>query len=262
MNKIDYIIPTWNSGATLEFALSSIEKHGHPSQIIIVDRHSQDETLDIARRHGCKILTSNLSLGAARLLGAKNSKTELIGFVDSDVELTESWTALLCQAWGNECKDAGVFGAYYEGCIADTKWPLVLEGGNGAFGCIITYRSHLLDCKELEKFSSAEDGAYAKFLFRKSLKWYIFPIAVIHHQNLTKITYYSRLRWIGAGLRVRDGFHLVNIKRIIGGALFGIRMHNPNVSYWENWRIRLNYFIGYIMYKKYYELDRCMVSKR
>lgn len=158
MNKIDYIIPTWNSGATLEITLSSIEKHGDPNQIIIVDRHSQDETLKIAQRHGCRVLTSTDNLGAARLVGARSAQTELIGFVDSDVELTESGGDLLDQAWKNKYKDAGVFGAYYEGCLANTKWPLVLDGRNYAFGCIITYRSHLIDCEELGTFSSPKMG--------------------------------------------------------------------------------------------------------
>ena len=261
MKKIDYIIPTWNSGATLKIALSSIEKYGNPNHIIIVDRNSQDDTLDIARSYGCKILTSTRCLGAARMEGARATRTELIGFVDSDVELTESWSDLLNLACENKYKDAGVFGAYYDGCLTNTKWPLVLDGTNGAFGCIITYRSCLLDCDEIGRFSSAEDGVYARFLSRKGLKWYIFPITVVHHQNLTNISYYSRLRWLGSGLRARDGFRPANVKRIIGGAVVGIRMHNPNVSYWENWRIRLNYFLGYIMYKKYYELDRSGFSK-
>ena len=261
MEKIDYIIPTWNSGATLEITLSSIERHGSPDQIIIVDRDSQDETLEIARKHGCKIIATSQSLGAARLEGARCARTELIGFVDSDVELTESWRSLLHQAWENKYKDAGVFGAYYKGCLDNTKWPLVLDGGNGAFGCIITYRSYLLECEEMVRFSSAEDGVYARFLSRKGLKWYIFPIATIHHQDLTKIPYYSRLRWMGAGLRVREGFQLVNFRRIIGGAVVGIRMQPQEVSYWGNWKIRLNYFLGYILYKRYYELDRNRPSK-
>ena len=253
MERIDYIIPTWNSEATLDIALSSIERYGNPDQMIIVDRDSTDETLGIARKHGCKIIASSRSLGAARLEGAKSARTKLIGFVDSDVELTESWESLMHLAQENKYQDAGVFGAYYERSLANDKWPLV---GNGAFGCIITYRSHLLECEELENFSSAEDGAYARFLSRKGLKWYIFPITTIHHQNLTKIPYYDRFKWMGAGLRVREGFQLVYVRRIIGGAVVGIKFQPTIMSYWENWRIRANYFLGYILYKKYYELNR------
>jgi len=48
----------------------------------------------------------------------------------------------------------------------------------------------------------------------------------------------------------------VNVRRIIGGAIFGIRMNNAKISYQENWKFRWNYFVGYIMYDKYYEIDR------
>lgn len=259
MEKIDYIIPTWNSGGTLEITLSSIEKYGLPGQMIIIDRFSRDDTLEIARRHGCKIIQTDRSLGSARLQGAEAARTDLIAFVDSDVELNEHWVDLLVSATDRKelFKDAGVFGAYYQGELPEeTSFPLVLDGRNGAFGCIVTYRSHILDCQEMERYSAAEDGAYARFLSRRGLKWYIFPVALAHHQGLTQIPYSARLRWMGAGLRVRDGFQLVNVRRIVGGAVVGIRMHNPQSSYWENWWIRLNYFLGYVRYKKYYEIDR------
>lgn len=256
MERIDYIIPTWNSETTLEITINSIKRYGNPNQIIIVDRYSSDNTTGIARRHGCKVIQSAKPLGGARIEGAKAAETELIGFVDSDVEIKDDWDLLLKEAQDFKYEDAGVFGAYYEGCLSNTQWPLILDGGNGAFGCVITYRSLILECRELDRFSSAEDGGYARFLSKKGLKWYIFPVSVIHHQDLTAIPSSIKWRWLGAGLRMRDGFQLVNIRRILGGALVGIRMNNLNVSYLENWKIRLNYFIGYLMYKKYYEIKR------
>lgn len=58
-----------------------------------------------------------------------------------------------------------------------------------------------------------------------------------------------------------DGFSLVNVKRIMGGAVFGIKMNNLDIGYWENFRIRYNYLVGYIKYKEYYELDRDRVVR-
>lgn len=109
MDKIDYIIPTWNSGATLELTIRSIEKYGYPNQIIIVDRYSSDNTLDIARRHGCKIIQSTKPLGGARLEGAKAAETELIGFVDSDVEIKNDWVELLKQAQERRLRYADIY---------------------------------------------------------------------------------------------------------------------------------------------------------
>jgi glycosyltransferase involved in cell wall biosynthesis len=261
LNKIDYIVPTWNSEATIELTLASIERYGNPNEIIIIDRYSQDNTEIIAIRHNCRIIKSNRSLGSARREGAKEAHTELISFVDSDVELKESWQDLLQLASEGRYKDAGVFGAYYEGLLDNNKiWPIKLAGGHGAFGCIITNRSFILSCEELDEFSSAEDGAFARFLWRVGLKWYTFPIAVIHHHNFAQIPCDLRLKWLGAGLRVKEGLRLENIKKILGGAIFGIKMDGLDISYAENWRRRWNYFLGYIMYKKYYEINRDRVD--
>lgn len=257
MIKIDYIVPTWNSGSTLRRTLMSIERYGNMNEIIIVDRYSKDDTIEIAKEFECKIIMSSNSLGSARRIGAEKSQTDIIGFVDSDVELTPNWKDLIKFIFCMPHKDAGVVGAYYDdNYIKHTKNTIALNGGNGAFGCCITYRKTVLECEELDKYSSAEDAVYARFLASKGLKWYLLPIFVKHHHDLTNISDYSRWRWLGAGLRMRDGFSLLNIKRIAGGAIFGIKMSNLDIEYWENFRIRYNYLLGYIKYNKYYEINR------
>jgi len=257
MQKIDYIIPTWNSEDTLRLTLESIEKYGSPNQKIIVDRYSEDGTLNIAKEFKCKILSTNVSLGAARRIGAKEAQTELIAFIDSDVEITEKWGEILECASEKNYSDAGVIGSYYKDYFSRTlDNSLELKGSNGAFGCCITYRDLILGCEDLDYYSSAEDKFYASFIYsKKSLKWYILPIPVIHHQNITKLPCYLRIRWLGAGLRKREGFKLLHIKQIMGGAIFGIK-NDRKLSYRENFIQRWEYFIGYVMDKRYYEIDR------
>ncbi|MDD2339404.1 MAG: glycosyltransferase family 2 protein [Methanosarcina sp.] len=257
MQKIDYIIPTWNSGNTLWLTLESIDKYGDPNNKIIVDRYSEDDTIEIAKKFNCIILKTNASLGAARRLGAKEAKTEMIAFVDSDVEVTEQWVEIIKCVIENRYSDAGVIGSYYEDYFSrKIDHPYELKGGNGAFGCCITYRDLILECEDLDYYSSAEDQFYASFIYsKKGLKWYILPNPVLHHQNITKIPHYLRIRWLGAGLRKREGFKLLHIKQIIGGAIFGIKC-GLKITYRENFIQRWNYFIGYIMYKKHYEIDR------
>ncbi|MFZ3148269.1 MAG: glycosyltransferase family 2 protein [Methanothrix sp.] len=263
MDKLDYIIPTWNSAATLPITLKSIEKYGNPNQIIVVDRNSDDETIAIAKSFGCKIIESTKPLGAARRIGAKNAETELIAFVDSDVELSIEWKGMIKCAAKKEYKDAGVIGGYYKSSyLTNMDHPIALIGGTGAFGCCITYTDLIIEYEELDKFSSAEDSAYAKFLEKRNLKWYIMPVPLVHHQDLTSIQGISRWRWMGAGLRMRDGFSIWNIKRILGGAIFGIRISNLDISYVQNFKLRWNYFEGYMLYKKYYELDRGIPPKK
>jgi len=257
LNKFDYIIPTWNSEATLELTLLSIETYGYPNKIIIVDRYSQDGTIDLAKKYNCNIIKSNECLGFARRLGAKHAKTGLIAFVDSDVELTKGWENIIQCASDKVFKDAGVIGAYYNGdyTIGPTQ-PIVLSGGNGAFGCCITYKDLILKNNELDFYSSREDFVYAKFIAKRNLKWYILPVPVVHHRNIEKIPDNLRWRWLGAGLRKSNGFNLVDVKKILGGAIFNIKIDNRNTTYCENFILRWNYFIGYIRHNTYYEIDR------
>ena len=42
MERIDYVVPTWNSESTLELALASIRNYGRPNRIIVVDKRSGD----------------------------------------------------------------------------------------------------------------------------------------------------------------------------------------------------------------------------
>lgn len=76
---------------------------------------------------------------------------------------------------------------------------------------------------------------------------------LIHHRDIDD---YVRWKWLVAGIRKVDGFSPRNVKRIVGGAVFGIRMNGLDVWYWKNFRIRWNYLLGYLRYREYYEINR------
>ncbi|HWQ20681.1 MAG TPA: glycosyltransferase [Methanotrichaceae archaeon] len=257
MDEVDYIIPTWNSASTLQITLQSIKKFGNPDRILVIDRSSTDSTHEIAESMGCDVIEFQGPLGAARRLGARQAGTDLVAFIDSDVEVTKGWRKALEAASRGTYQDAGAIGGYYKGTIpAGSSFPIRLIGGNGAFGCTITYRDLVMECDRLDLYSSAEDKVYAEFLGEKGLCWYILPVELVHHQGVMSIPYYHRWRWLGAGLRTMEGFRLSNVKRIMGGAVLGIRMNGMDIGYWENFQIRYNYFIGYLRHRKYYEIDR------
>jgi len=257
MLSIDYIVLTWNSASTLEHTLSSIQKYGYPDRIIVVDKHSTDRTTAIAGEYGCTIVSSGVCLGSARRLGAHVARTDLIAFVDSDVELLPGWEEIL-QAWADgRYPDAGVIGALYDDSyLQPATRPISLLGGNGAFGCCATRRDHVLACTALDSLSSGEDALYAEFLAGKNLRWYILPILVTHHHELRGIPDALRWRWLGAGLRRRRGFRASICKSILGGAVIGLKMNGLDISYRENLILRANYFIGYMFPGRYFEIDR------
>lgn len=257
MAKIDYIVPTWNSASTLPLTLSSIQDYGRPNWIIVVDKHSTDRTTAIAREHGCRVITSSAGLGAARRLGARKAQTDLIAFVDSDVELLPAWYEVLRASADGRYADAGVISALYDdGYIRPATAPISLLGGNGAFGCSVTRRKCVLACTALDTLSSGEDALYAEFLAEKDLRWYILPVYVNHHRKLGNVSDAMRWRWLGAGLRQRKGFRASICRSILGGAIVGLRMNGLDVSYRENLALRLNYFVGYMLPDRYFEIDR------
>jgi len=77
-------IATYNSARTLAKCLGSVRKQTHTNvEIIIMDSHSKDDTLDIAKSWGAKILFAP-TLALARDAGAKASSGEYIFLLDSD----------------------------------------------------------------------------------------------------------------------------------------------------------------------------------
>jgi glycosyltransferase involved in cell wall biosynthesis len=83
------IIPTFNSGKTLERCLKSIRSQNYKKiEIIIVDALSRDETQKIAEKFADKIFLLAHERSYGRNFGAKQAKGHFLLFVDSDMELT------------------------------------------------------------------------------------------------------------------------------------------------------------------------------
>ncbi len=77
-------IATYNSGKTIEKCLSSIKGQTYKNiEIVIMDSHSKDKTLEIAKSYGAKIVFAP-TLATARKAGADASRGEYIFIVDSD----------------------------------------------------------------------------------------------------------------------------------------------------------------------------------
>ena len=84
---LSIIIPTLNEEEYLPILLRSIKKQSYKDyEIIIADAGSTDETLEIAKKYGCKI-TGGGHPGRGRNMGVKRAKGDLLLFLDADAEL-------------------------------------------------------------------------------------------------------------------------------------------------------------------------------
>jgi glycosyltransferase involved in cell wall biosynthesis len=87
---VSVIIPTRNEENVInDCILSVINQTMKPFEIIIVDGHSTDKTLEIARQHPVQIVIEGhpSSLPNARNLGVENAKGEIVLIIDADVIL-------------------------------------------------------------------------------------------------------------------------------------------------------------------------------
>lgn len=88
---VSIIIPTFNSGKTLEKCLQSIINQTYKKcEIIIVDANSKDDTIAIAQKMGVNIhIIPEISMAAATNFGFRRSEGRYIYRVDSDVILDD-----------------------------------------------------------------------------------------------------------------------------------------------------------------------------
>jgi glycosyltransferase involved in cell wall biosynthesis len=89
--SVSVIIPTYNSARTLRSCLKSIENQSYPEskiEVIVVDKFSTDDTLEIIREFGAKLISAKTGRSAARNIGAKVAKGNYILFLDSDMILS------------------------------------------------------------------------------------------------------------------------------------------------------------------------------
>lgn len=152
--RVDVVIPTWNSAKTLDQALESVQNGIHPSRIIIVDRESEDGTIEIARSHGCVVLQDLVSLGSARMKGVRESDTEWIVFIDDDIVVPSDFMARMERFIDDET------GAVWSPCVS------VVEPDHSEFLAILERKFENKDTYALQR---ADRGCTNATLIRRDL---------------------------------------------------------------------------------------------
>ncbi len=87
---ISIIIPTLNEEEHIGNVLTNLKAQlSKEDEVIIVDSHSNDRTVEIAKNHGAKVLTRPKNgNGLAKTEGAKNASNEIVVFIDADTEVS------------------------------------------------------------------------------------------------------------------------------------------------------------------------------
>jgi glycosyltransferase involved in cell wall biosynthesis len=90
MPLVSVIVPTFNSSKTIGICLESVGKQTYPNiEVIVIDKHSTDDTVERARKKGVQILHTKELRSVARNIAAEKARGEFLVFLDSDITLSE-----------------------------------------------------------------------------------------------------------------------------------------------------------------------------
>lgn len=85
---VSIIVPTYNSQSTIRQCLQSISNQAYKKiEIIVVDRHSKDNTVQMAKEFNAKVLFVTQERSAAKNYAARRALGEFLLFIDSDMTL-------------------------------------------------------------------------------------------------------------------------------------------------------------------------------
>jgi glycosyltransferase involved in cell wall biosynthesis len=91
-NFVSIVVTTFNEEKYIEKCLRSLRNQSYPcKEIIVVDSESTDRTVEIAKKYADKVVVKRCSIPEGRNIGAKESRGNLLLFVDADVILAPNW---------------------------------------------------------------------------------------------------------------------------------------------------------------------------
>jgi GT2 family glycosyltransferase len=120
------IVPTRLRAGYLEVALASIAPQAAAAgaELLVVDDGPDEVTRATARRHGARYVahTTSRGLNAARNTAIDAAASDLLVFVDDDVEVRPGWLAALLDAGADAAPEVGVLTGPIHARFEDHRW--------------------------------------------------------------------------------------------------------------------------------------------
>ena len=220
MDKISLIIPVKNVEDKIERCLEAVfEQTTKPFEVIVVDGHSREKTVENARKFPVKILYEDYgTVGGARQVGVENAKGDYIAFTDADCIPEKKWLENLIKEF-----DEGIIG---------------IGGGTKNIGKGLWEKSIALALDSfLGSANSVQDRVFKEKRFVKSISG---CNSIYRKEDLIKVGGFN------VGLSINEETELNKRLTKIGKLLYtpnAIVLHNQN----RNLRdfAKRNYLFGY-----------------
>lgn len=108
-SQISVVIPVRNVETMIGRCLEAVFLQSYqPYEVIVVDGHSTDRTVEIVSKYPAKIVHEEYgTVGGARQVGLENSKGEYIAFTDADCIPERNWLENLVKELGEDSVGAG-----------------------------------------------------------------------------------------------------------------------------------------------------------
>ena len=117
---ISVIVPNYNRSDLISSCLEAINRSSYSNfEIIVVDDGSTDDSIEVIKKHDCRLLKMKENRGpaAARNAGAEVARGDIILFTDSDVCLKEDTLRLINQAFDEVPDASAVVGLPDKHCV-------------------------------------------------------------------------------------------------------------------------------------------------
>jgi glycosyltransferase involved in cell wall biosynthesis len=107
---ISVVVPALNEEEYIAPCLESLVSQSYDDyELIVVDGGSSDRTVELAEKYAEEVIVFKGPVGAARNIGVKRSKGEILAFIDADTVACHSWLEAVSESF-EERRVVGVTG--------------------------------------------------------------------------------------------------------------------------------------------------------
>lgn len=216
--KVSFIIPSYNSAATLPKTVESVlaQKGQEEYEVIIVDSSDDADTKQYLRSlNSPQVRVIDLDKktmpAIGRNIGAGEAKGGLLCFVDSDIVLTEDWLGQVMSACQNGCRAGGgsvdiyqpqagnalawaqLFLQFNETLPSGTLRPIGLLPACNMF----CERGLFLESGGFPKLRASEDVVLSLNLAKRSKLWFVPQARAYHIFRESKAAYRDNQKMLG-----------------------------------------------------------------